>query len=115
MWEHNEKMKGGETTLPLADHDVLLKRRKQELKHAQDVKELYEKKLEKVNDLYLELSAWKLVLEETERNLARRERQLSIHHGSKVQYKKKKVGRPSLGKLPDRFQPRTSRSLSTHR
>jgi hypothetical protein len=39
-----------------------VKRRKQELKHAQDVKELYEKKLERVNDLFMELNAWKLQL-----------------------------------------------------
>ena len=39
-----------------------VKRRKLELKHAQDVKELYEKKLERVNDLFMELNAWKLQL-----------------------------------------------------
>ncbi len=49
----------------------------QELKHAQDVKELYEKKLEKVNYLFMELSAWKLQLEEAEKVLTRRERQLN--------------------------------------
>jgi len=47
------------------------------LKHAQDVKELYEKKLEKVNDLFMELNAWKLQLEEAEKVLSRRERQLN--------------------------------------
>ena len=65
-----------------------VKRRKQELKHAQDVKELYERKLERVNDLFMELNAWKLQLEEAERVLTKRERQLSIQ-GSKVLYKKK--------------------------
>ena len=98
--------------MPLADHDVLIKRRKEELKHAQDVKELYQRKLEKVNDLYLELSNWKLQLEQTERALNRRERQLNIQ-SSKIHYKKKL--RPFLGKTPDRFQPRSSRSLSVHR
>jgi hypothetical protein len=44
------------------DGPVQVKRRKQELKHAQDVKELYEKKLERVNDLFMELNAWKLQL-----------------------------------------------------
>lgn len=113
--EHNERMKGEEVNIPIAaDHDVLIRRRKEELKHAQDVKELYERKLEKVNDLYMELSAWKLQLEETERNLARRERQISIH-GSKVHYKKKLRPFSTSGKTPDRFQPRPSRSLSTTR
>ncbi len=55
-----------------------VKRRKQELKHAQDVKELYERKLERVNDLFMELNAWKLQLEEAERVLNKRERQLNI-------------------------------------
>jgi mitogen-activated protein kinase kinase kinase 13 len=48
------------------------------LKHAQDVKELYERKLERVNDLFMELNAWKLQLEEAERVLNKRERQLNI-------------------------------------
>jgi hypothetical protein len=39
-----------------------VKRRKQELKHAQEVKELYAKKLDKVNDLFMELNAWQLQL-----------------------------------------------------
>ncbi len=78
VWEHNERMKGEDATLPLADHDALIRRRKEELKHAQDIKELYERKLEKVNDLYMELSAWRLKLEEHDRTLTRRERALSI-------------------------------------
>ena len=68
--------------MPL-DHEVLIKRRKQELRHAQDIKELYERKLERVNDLFVELNAWKLQLEEEKRNLVKREKQLSIK-GSKV-------------------------------
>ena len=48
VWEHNERMKGEDSNLPLADHNALLKRRKEELRHAQDIKELYERKLEKV-------------------------------------------------------------------
>ncbi len=111
MWEHNERMKGEDSNLPLADHNLLLKRRKEELRHAQDIKELYERKLEKVNDLYLELHAMKIQLEERERTLSRRERQISFH-GSKVQYKKKKT-KPFVVTTPHRFQPRASRSLST--
>jgi len=85
----------------LADHDILIKRRKQELKHAQDVKELYERKLERVNDLFVELNAWKLQLEEAERTLNKRERQLNIH-GSKVHYKKKL--RPIVNKASERLK-----------
>ena len=101
VWECNERVKGEDASLPLADHDVLIKRRKQELKHAQDVKQLYERKLERVNDLFVELNAWKLQLEEAERSLNKRERQLSIH-GSKVHYKKKL--RPIISKPSDRFK-----------
>eukprot|EP00094_Tigriopus_californicus_P011915 TCALIF_11510-PA protein Name:"Similar to MAP3K12 Mitogen-activated protein kinase kinase kinase 12 (Homo sapiens)" AED:0.14 eAED:0.14 QI:626/0.71/0.75/0.75/0.57/0.62/8/0/752 len=112
VWEHNERMKGEDVSMPIVGQDALVKKRKQELKHAQDVKELYERKLKKVNDLYMELSAWKLRLEEAERNLARRERQIN-NHGSKAHYKKKH--KPFSMKTPDRFHKRPSRSLSTNR
>jgi hypothetical protein len=96
-------VKGEDASLPLANHDILTKRRKQELKHAQDVKELYQKKLERVNDLFMELNAWKLQLEETERSLTRKKRQLN--QGSKVHYKKKM--RPMvLSKAHERLQNR---------
>ena len=85
----------------MADHDILIKRRKQELKHAEDVKVLYERKLERVNDLFVELNAWKLQLEESERTLNKRERQLNIH-GSKVHYKKKL--RPLVNKASERLK-----------
>jgi len=49
----------------------------QELKHAQDVKLMYEKKLEKVNSLFMELNAWKLQLEEAEKILAKKERRIN--------------------------------------
>lgn len=65
---------------------MLIKQRKQELKHAMEVKELFEKKLEKVNDLFMELNAWKLQLEEEERNLQRRKKQFNV---PKVYNKKK--------------------------
>ena len=102
VWEYNKKVKGEETSLPLVDHDLLIKRRKQELKHAQDVKELYEKKLERVNDLFMELNRWRLQLEEEERNLQRKKKQLNIQT-SKVYYKKK-VKSLVLSKAQERFQ-----------
>ena len=72
VWEYNEKMKceGSSIQMPLAD-DVLIKKRKAELKHAQDVRELYERKLERTNNLYLELSAVLLQLEQREQELAK--------------------------------------------
>merc|ERR1719412_2076593 len=88
VWEYNERVKGEDASLPMADHDHLIKKRKQELKHAQDVKELYQKKLDRVHDLFMELETWKLQLEERQVKLDRKEKQLSIQ-SSKVYYKKK--------------------------
>ena len=70
VWEYNEKMRCEGSSIPLAD-DALVKKRKNELKHAQDVRELYERKLERTNNLYLELSAVQLQLEQREQDLAK--------------------------------------------
>jgi len=105
VWEYNEKVKGEDSTMPLADHD-LIKKRKQELKHVQDIKEHYEKKLDKVQDLYVELETWRLQLEEKQRNLERKEKQLNIQ-SSKVYYKKKP--KPLvISKAQERLQKRTA-------
>ncbi|GAU93773.1 hypothetical protein RvY_05660 [Ramazzottius varieornatus] len=53
---------------------LLQKRRKEELKHAEEVRIHYEKKLERVNKLYLELTTCTLQLEEREKELRRREK-----------------------------------------
>lgn len=68
--------------------DDLIQKRKEELKHATDIRELYEQKLEKANNLYLELNTVLLQLDERERELLKRERALNIHN--------KKVVRPIL-------------------
>lgn len=49
----------------------LIKKRKDELKHAQDIREHYERKLERANNLVLQLSAVLLQLEERENDLIR--------------------------------------------
>lgn len=49
----------------------LIKKRKSELKHAQDIREHYERKLERTNNLYMELSAVLLQLEQRENDLIR--------------------------------------------
>ena len=54
-----------------------------------------------MNDLFVELNAWKLQLEESERTLNKRERQLNIQ-GSKVHYKKKL--RPIVNKASERLR-----------
>ena len=58
------------SSIPLADDD-LIKKRKEELKHAEDVRELYERKLERTNNLYLELNAVLLRIEKREKELSR--------------------------------------------
>ena len=109
VMEHNERMQGEDPKIPMAEHSILLRKRKEELKHAEDIKKLYETKLQKVNDLYVELSRWKLQLEEMEKSLARRERQLNLQ-GPKAFYKKKL----RQFKTPERFQPRSDRSQSAN-
>ena len=94
VWEYNEKMRCEGSTIPLAD-EALIKRRKEELKHAQDVRELYERKLERTNTLYLELSSVLLQIEQREKELAHRERLLLERLGERTllpgqQYLKKK-------------------------
>jgi len=104
VWEHNEKVKGEDNSI--CDQTLLIKQRKQELKHALDVKELYEKKLDKVNDLFMELNAWKLQLEEEERNLQRKKKQLNSVQASKVHYKKK-LKPLVISKAQERFQKKS--------
>lgn len=58
----------------------LIKKRKDELRHAQDVREHYERKLERANNLYMELTACMLQLEKREQELIRREQLLNTGH-----------------------------------
>jgi len=96
VWEYNEKMRCEGSSIPLAD-EVLVKKRKEELKHAQDVRELYERKLERTNNLYLELNAVLLRIEQREQELSRRE--LLLQSGEKASHhmSKKKL-RPIMNK-----------------
>jgi mitogen-activated protein kinase kinase kinase 13 len=54
----------------------LIRKRQDEWKHAKDVRLIYERKLERTNNLYIELSACFVQLEERERDIAEREKQL---------------------------------------
>ena len=51
--------------------DELIRQRRDELKHAQDVRQLYERKLERVNNMYLELNACFLQLEQREKDITK--------------------------------------------
>ena len=58
----------------------LIQKKQEELRHATDIRELYEQKLEKANNLYLELSTVLLQLNERERELIKRERAVNIRN-----------------------------------
>ncbi|KAK7044285.1 hypothetical protein SK128_019086 [Halocaridina rubra] len=86
--------------IPHMEED-LVKRRHDELKHAQDIREHWERKLVIANDLYLELSAAMLQLEQREKELIKREHANQIHKG------KRRIVRPLI-KAQERLQARKS-------
>ena len=65
-----ESIKCGGSHYAKVEED-LITRRRDELRHAQDVREHYERKLERANSLYMELTACMLQLEKRERELLR--------------------------------------------
>ncbi|XP_075757730.1 mitogen-activated protein kinase kinase kinase 12 [Pelodiscus sinensis] len=88
---HFEKIKSEGTCLHRLEEE-LISRRREELRHALDIREHYERKLERANNLYMELSALLLQLELKEKELLRREQALEK-------------------KYPGLFKPHASRSL----
>ena len=52
----------------------LVQKRKEELKHAEEVRMIYEEKLSRINNLYADLTASTLQFQERERELRRREK-----------------------------------------
>ncbi|XP_043504154.1 mitogen-activated protein kinase kinase kinase 13 isoform X1 [Polistes fuscatus] len=71
---HMKQMQSNSSSSPRFEAD-LIRRREDELRHAQDIREHYERKLERTNNLYLELSAVLLQLEQRERDVIKREQQ----------------------------------------
>ena len=66
--EQMAKIKTSGAAMPRMEED-LVKKRREELRHAQDVREHYERKLARANNLYMELSTVMLQLESRERDL----------------------------------------------
>lgn len=66
--EHMKKIQSDNSTSPRFEAD-LIRRREDELRHAQDIREHYERKLERTNNLYMELSAVLLQLEQREKDV----------------------------------------------
>lgn len=79
---HLKQMQTNTSTTPRFEAD-LIRRREDELRHAQDIREHYERKLERTNNLYLELSAVLLQLEQRERDVIKREQQSGHKSGKK--------------------------------
>uniref|UniRef100_A0A671P4H7 Mitogen-activated protein kinase kinase kinase 12 n=1 Tax=Sinocyclocheilus anshuiensis TaxID=1608454 RepID=A0A671P4H7_9TELE len=110
--QHFEKIKSEGTCLHRLDEE-LINRRREELRHALDIRDHYERKLERANNLYMELNAVMLQLELKEKELLRREQCLDKkypglfkHHPSTTVdklIKKRSVPQklPSHGKRPD--------------
>ncbi|XP_071043741.1 uncharacterized protein [Parasteatoda tepidariorum] len=65
-----------DSTYGIHMEEDLIKQRQEELKHAQDIREHYEKKLERVNNLYLELATCLFQVEQREQELIQREQGL---------------------------------------
>ncbi|KAF6738811.1 Mitogen-activated protein kinase kinase kinase 12 [Oryzias melastigma] len=119
---HFEKIKSEGTCLHRLDEE-LIKRRREELRHALDIREHYERKLERANNLYMELNAIMLQLEIKEKELLKREHSLDKkypgcfkHHSSRQSassnsmeklMKKRSVPQklPSHSKRPDLLKP----------
>ncbi|KAG8201444.1 hypothetical protein JTE90_024314 [Oedothorax gibbosus] len=59
----------------------LIKKRKEELKHAQDIRKHYEKKLERANNLYMEITTFLRQVEQREQELLQREHSLRFGNG----------------------------------
>ncbi|XP_078543976.1 mitogen-activated protein kinase kinase kinase 12 isoform X1 [Lissotriton helveticus] len=86
---HFEKIKSEGTCLHRLEEE-LINRRREELRHALDIREHYERKLERANNLYMELNSLMLQLELKERELLKREQTLDKkypgifkHHSSR--------------------------------
>ncbi|KAK1151095.1 mitogen-activated protein kinase kinase kinase 12-like [Acipenser oxyrinchus oxyrinchus] len=77
--QHFEKIKSEGTCLHRLDEE-LVNRRREELRHALDIREHYERKLERANNLYMELNAVMLQLELKEKELHRREQSMDKKH-----------------------------------
>ena len=59
------------------DESDIIRKRNEELQHARDIREHYERKLDKANNLYMEVTACLLQLEQRERELIKKEQRLS--------------------------------------
>ncbi|EEB19666.1 serine/threonine-protein kinase, putative [Pediculus humanus corporis] len=100
--DHMQHMKASGSQLKRVEAD-LIKKRKDELKHAQDIRCLFERKMERANHLYLELSTVLLQLEEREKEIKEREKNINYRSGNRrrlerpfQKFNKRRKGKESL-------------------
>lgn len=87
---HMEKMASVGSNLSKYEQD-LIKKRKDEWKHAQDIRLIYQRKLERTNTLYMQLSACFLHLEEREKMIAEKEKHLPYKAARRTVFPCRKV------------------------
>ncbi|XP_005180653.1 mitogen-activated protein kinase kinase kinase 13 isoform X2 [Musca domestica] len=98
---HMKEMTQNGTSIHKFEQD-LIRRRTAEWRHAQDIRMVYEDKLEKTNRLYLELSECMSQLQEKEKEIAEREKKLPGYKPSKrfgttlrkMQYYRRRLNAP---------------------
>uniref|UniRef100_A0A8C1UIJ2 mitogen-activated protein kinase kinase kinase n=1 Tax=Cyprinus carpio TaxID=7962 RepID=A0A8C1UIJ2_CYPCA len=109
--QHFEKIKSEGTCLHRLDEE-LINRRREELRHALDIREHYERKLERANNLYMELNAVMLQLELKEKELlsfytVKKKKlvfnKVILFQSTTLKKKKKKIGSSSF--MSPAFQP----------
>ncbi|XP_055528207.1 mitogen-activated protein kinase kinase kinase dlk-1 isoform X2 [Wyeomyia smithii] len=82
----------------------LIKKRKDEWKHAQDIRNIYERKLERANTMYMQLCAIFAQLEQKEREIAEREKQLPGYKPRKCNILKRNGDKGNRKRVPFGFQ-----------
>ncbi|CAL8387272.1 mitogen-activated protein kinase kinase kinase 13 [Gadus morhua] len=93
--KHFEKIKSEGTCIHRLDEE-LIRRRRDELRHALDIREHYERKLERANNLYMELSAIMLQLEVREKDLMKREQAVEKRYpGNNKRHPVRPIVRPN--------------------
>ena len=98
--EHMSVMKSNNTR-PIMETELIAKR-EEELKHAQDIRQHYERKLERVKSLCTELNTYMQQLEQRERDLSKREKSCPPHKGGR----NKRSVRPFISRATERFHRR---------
>jgi hypothetical protein len=71
-------------------NDELMKKRQEELQHIADIRAHYQKRVQQVSTLYIELRSLKMQLEQREHEIKKKERILNIHHHSSSTNNKEK-------------------------